>query len=99
MAEINKLSVGQALDKLRGNVPESKRAQHDKKMDALEENIQRMSAVRRRLELDQQVAESSGRNAQEPNNKKGPFSIPRWMGVFAIIGLLLLTLVIFYAAH
>ena len=98
MAEINKLSVGKALDKLRGNVPESKNAQRDKKIDALEEDIQRMRATRLRLERDQQAAESSGRNAQEPNNKKAPLSMPRWLAALAIIVPLLLTLIIIYAA-
>ncbi len=98
MAEINKLSVGQALDKLRGNMPESKRARLDKTMDALEEDIQRMRTARFRLERDQQAAESKVRNAQQPNNKKGPLSIPRWLVVLAVIGPLLLTLVIFYRA-
>ena|SRR6476620_4646343 len=90
MAEINKLSAGKALDRLRGNVPESKNAQRDKKIDALEEDIQRMRATRLRLERDQQAAEPIERNAQEPNDKKGP----RWLVVFAIIVPLLLTSII-----
>ena len=93
MAEIHKLSVGKALDKLRGNVPGSKNAQRDKKIDALEEDIQRMRATRLRLERDQQAAEPNGRNIQVPNNKKGP----RWL-ILAILVPLLLVSIIFYAA-
>jgi hypothetical protein len=98
MAEINKLSVGQALDKLRGNLPESKSAQRDKKIEAFEEDIQRMSATRRRLERDQQNAKPSDHNAVEKNVKQRSFSIPRWVVVLAVIGPVLLAVVIFYAA-
>ena len=97
MAEINKLSAGKALDKLRGNVPESKSAQRDNKISALEEETRRTSAMRRRLEMDQQAAKSSKRDAEEPNIKKG-YSIQRW-GVLTILGAVLLTSIIFYAAR
>ncbi len=50
MAEINKLSVGKVLDKLRSaDAPKAKMMQLDDKMKALEEEIQRMRAVRNRL--------------------------------------------------
>ena len=46
IAEINKLSVGQALDKLRRPDVQSKQTRHDEKMDALDEGVQRMSKKR-----------------------------------------------------
>jgi hypothetical protein len=54
MAETSKLSVEKALEKLRGSdSPKSKNAQHDDKIDALDEEIERMRAQRRRLEQHQ----------------------------------------------
>jgi hypothetical protein len=51
MAEINKLSVGKALEKLRdSNSPKSKSAQQDEKIEALDEEIKRMRAQRQRLD-------------------------------------------------
>ena len=51
MAEINKLSVGQVLDKLRStDAPKSKITRLDEKTEALEQEIQRLRAARRRLE-------------------------------------------------
>jgi hypothetical protein len=52
MAEITKLSVGKALDKLRRDTdaPKTKKARLDEKMDELDEEIRRMRAVRRSLE-------------------------------------------------
>ena len=56
MAEINKLSVGQVLDKLRSNdVPKSKTTRLDEKTEALEQEIQRLRAARRRLERNQRA--------------------------------------------
>jgi hypothetical protein len=56
MAEITKLSVGQALDKLCGtDVPESKMTRLNRKNDELDEEIQRLRATRRRLERDQRA--------------------------------------------
>ena len=46
MAEINKLSVGQVLDKLRSTgVPKSKITRLDDKTEALEQEIQRQDAA------------------------------------------------------
>ena len=59
MAEINKLSVGQALDKLRRPDVQSKQTRLHEEMDALEEDIQRMRATRRRLERDQRASETT----------------------------------------
>ena len=68
MAEIRKLSVGQALDKLRGpDVPESKMTRVDGEIDALNEEIQRLRATRRRLERDQRAG-SIGCDTQEDAN-------------------------------
>ena len=51
MAEINKLSVQKALEKMRGSdAPQSKNAQFEGKIDALDEEIKRMRAQRLRLE-------------------------------------------------
>jgi len=59
MAEINKLSAGQALDKLRRPDVQSKQTRFDEKTNALDEDIQRMRATRRRLERDQRAAKLS----------------------------------------
>jgi hypothetical protein len=51
MAETTKLSVGQALDKLRGtDAPKTKMTVLDEKIDALDEEARRLKAARRRLE-------------------------------------------------
>lgn len=98
MAEINKLSVGQALDKLRGtDEPETRKAQLDGKMDALDEEIQRLRVARRRLERDQRSAESSGSRAQGSNNKNSSSSIFRWLAILIVVGAVPLALIILYA--
>ena len=54
MAETTKLSVGQALEKLRGTEsPKTKMTRLDEKIDALDKEAQRLRAARRRLERDQ----------------------------------------------
>ena len=54
MAEINKLPVGQVLDKLRStDVPKSKITRLDDKTEALEQEIQRLRAAKRRLARNQ----------------------------------------------
>ena len=56
MAETTKLSVGQALEKLRGTeTPRSKTTRLREKNDALDEEIRRLRAARRRLERDQRA--------------------------------------------
>ena len=100
MAEINKLSVGQALDKLRGTEAlELKKARLDGKIDVLDEEIQRLRATRRRLERDQRAAELSGGNAQGSNNRKGSSSILRWLAILSVVGSVLLVLIMLYAAQ
>jgi hypothetical protein len=70
MAEITKLSVGQAIDKLRGTgAPKAKMTRLDEKIDTLDEETQRLRAMRRRLERDQRAG-STGRDAQEPNARR-----------------------------
>ena len=54
MAEIDKLSVGKALEKLRGTEgTQSKKARLDEKIDALDEETRRLRALRLRIERDQ----------------------------------------------
>jgi hypothetical protein len=54
MAETTKLSVGQALEKLRGtDTPKTKMTRLDEKIDALDKETQRLKAARRRLERNQ----------------------------------------------
>jgi hypothetical protein len=54
MAETTKLSVGQALEKLRGTeAPKSRMTRLDEEIDALDKETQRLRAARRRIERDQ----------------------------------------------
>lgn len=64
MAEINKLSVAQVLDKLRSNdAPKtSKIEQLDEKNKTLEEEIQRLRMARRRLKRGAGGAGTTGRD-------------------------------------
>jgi hypothetical protein len=56
MAEINKLSVSQALDKLRGkDAPKSRMDQLDQKIDELDEQTRRLRSERHRIERDQRA--------------------------------------------
>lgn len=56
MAETTKLSVGQALDKLRGtDVQKAKIARLDEKIETLDQETQRLRAARRRIERDQRA--------------------------------------------
>ena len=60
MAEINKLSVGQVLDKLRStDAPKSKIKRLDEKTEVLEQEIQRLRAAKRRLARNQQATRLS----------------------------------------
>ena len=88
MAEIHKLSAGKALDKLRGNAPESKSAQRDNKISALEEETPRMSAMRRRLELDQQAAKAGGRGAEAATDKNGNYTVSKRLIITVLVGAL-----------
>ncbi len=98
MAETRKLSVGQALDKLRRPDVQSKQTRLDEKMDTLDEDIQRMRAARRRLERDQRVADSLGGEAQRADakrNNKDRFLT--WLAVVAIVAPPLVVLIAIYA--
>jgi hypothetical protein len=54
MAEIKKLSVEEALNKIRADdAPKSRSARRDEEMDVLDEEIKRMRAQRLRLERNQ----------------------------------------------
>ena len=67
MAEINKLSAGQALDKLRGtDAPRSRMTRLDEEIGALDEETQRLRMTRRRLERDQRSS-STRSNGQQAN--------------------------------
>ena len=67
MAEITKLSVGRALDKLRGtDAPRSRMTRLDEEIGALDEETQRLRMTRRRLERDQRAG-STGPDAQKAN--------------------------------
>lgn len=62
MAEINKLSVEKALDKLRANdAKQSKDAVFNDKIDVLDEEIARMRAQRLRLEQHQRKRDKDNR--------------------------------------
>ena len=62
MAEINKLSVEKALEKLRGaDAPQSKNARFNEKIDALDEETKRMRAQRLRLERHQRKRDQDSR--------------------------------------
>jgi len=67
MAEINKLSVGQALDKLReADAPRSNMTRLDEEIGALDQETQRLRMARRRLERDQRAG-STRSDGQEAN--------------------------------
>jgi hypothetical protein len=70
VAETTKLSVGQALEKLRGtDTPKAKMARLDEKIHALDDETQRLRAMRRRLERDQRFV-SPPCDTQEVNGKR-----------------------------
>jgi len=65
MAEINKLSVGKAVDKLRDtDAPRSKMTRLDEEIGALDRETQRLRMTRRRLERDQRSGST------RPNGKQ-----------------------------
>ena len=91
MAEINKLSVGQAVDKLRGtDVPEeSKLTRLRRKNAELDEDMQRMSATRHRLEWDQRAG-STGCDAQKANARH--VTRPKILGI--VIGIVIVIFIL-----
>jgi len=70
VAETTKLSVGQALEKLRGtDAPKAAMARLDEKIDTLDEETKRLRAMRHRLERDQRPA-TTGRDAQKTSARR-----------------------------
>ena len=61
MAEINKLDVGKALDKMRTETPKARMAQLDEKLGELEEETRRIRAMSNRV----------GRSPQAPSTLDG----------------------------
>ena len=94
MAEITKLSVGQAIDKLRGtDAPKAKMARLDEKIDILDEEVQRLRAMRRRIERDQR-ASSTGRDAQKADT--GHATKLKILGI--IIGMIIVITILAWAS-
>ena len=90
MAEITKLSVGKALDKLRGtDSPTLKSTQLDGKIEELDEEIRRLRAANRRLARDQQAVlierNSGDANAGRVTKLK---TIIITIGIFMVITIL-----------
>ena len=89
MAEITKLSVGKAIDKLRGtDAPKAKMARLDEKMEMLDEETQRLRAMRRRIERDQRAG-STGRDAQETNGRDAQKANARRVTKLKILGIII----------
>jgi hypothetical protein len=66
-------------------------------MDALDEEMQRVRATRRRLERDQQAAETIASDAQGMNERPGNKKRFPILAIFAVVGPVLLILIILYA--
>jgi hypothetical protein len=70
LAETTKLSVGQALEKLRGtDAPKAKMARLDEKIYTLDEETQRLRAMRSRIERGQRAG-PTGIEAQPANVRR-----------------------------
>jgi hypothetical protein len=70
MAEITRLSVGTAIDKLRGADAPASRIEHlDEKIHAVDEETQRLRATRLSLARSQGAA-SAGHDAQAPHQAR-----------------------------
>ena len=69
MVETTKLSVGKALDKLRGtDVPAAKLARFDEKIEALNKETQQLRAMRLSVEHSQRV--TTGHEAPKPDTAR-----------------------------
>jgi hypothetical protein len=91
LAETTKLSVGRALEKLRGtDAPKAKMARLDEKIDTLDEETQRLRAMRHRLERDWRTG-STGRDAQEANARRR-VTKSKILGI--VIGIAIVTLIL-----
>jgi hypothetical protein len=90
MAEINKLSAGQALDKLRGtDAPRSKMTRLDEEIVALDQETQRLRMTRRRLERNQRAGLTRP-DSQEANARR----VTKLIISGAMIGIVVVTLVL-----
>ena len=90
MAEINKLSAGQALDKLRGtDAPRSKMTRLDEEIVALDQGTQRLRMTRRRLERNQRAGLTRP-DSQEANTRR----VTKLIISGAMIGIVVVTLVL-----
>lgn len=90
MAEISKLSVGQALDKLRGTeAPSSKIKQLDNKIDAIDEEMRRLKATSRRVERDQRAASTVSADHEEVAGRATRIGI-----LWATIGIVLVIFIL-----
>jgi hypothetical protein len=93
MAEITRLSVGTAIDKLRGTDAPASRMEHlDEKIHAVDEETQRLRATRLSLARSQ-GAGSAGRDAQQP--EKGGITKRKVSAI--IIGLVIAICVLVWA--
>ena len=89
MAETTRLSVGQAIDKLRGTeAPQSKLAHLNEKIEEANEETRRLKATRLSLERSQQTA-AAGRDAHEAG--KGHIAK---LGISSIIVLVVIVIAI-----
>ena len=97
MADTTKLSVGQALDKLRGtDAPKAKMARLDEKIDTLAEETQRLRAMRHRLKRDQRAG-STGLDAQGASARRG--TKPKILGIIIGIGTSMLRRALLHLRH
>ena len=91
MAEISKLSVGKALDKLRSaDAPEARMKQLDGKMGELDAEIQRLRATRSRVERDQRAG-SARDLAPEVTTARSSKRILLWITVASVMAIAILT--------
>jgi hypothetical protein len=83
VAEIHKLSVGKTLDKLRKTEMAHSTSSADEKIDALDDEIQRLRAANRRLDRDQRAG-SKPRDVPAPSSGRVTKPEP-WGIVIAIV--------------
>src|SRR6476619_2076434 len=99
MAVIHKLSVGKALDKLRRS--DAAQTRLDEKNAALDEDIQRMTALTRRIQWEHRAAATAASDAQgmneRPDSKKGLRPTLLWLAVLLAVGAPLLAFFVLYA--
>jgi hypothetical protein len=92
MAEINKLDVGKALDKLRGaETPKARMTQLDDKIAALQEETQRARAMGYRVERGQRGA-SAAPEPQQPAKTRAGTSRAVWIAVAVVVAIAVLIL-------